>query len=460
MSQEKSAARFSRRDLFYLGALLLVAFLVGLRGILNYGYIGQDFDPHNLLIKTFPGGYGYGLTNPPGLYFLGNLIYRHVTDVYYLEIFAFLFLVLNLAGLWVLFELLWRMIGSWRLRYAAAALITFIPFRTIHSLVLASDALTVPLFVAIVLLTLRLFRNPRSVFTWAGLSLTLSAALMIKYTFVGLLVPIAFVVGIKTFQDLTLRQGLRCLALVVFALGIPAMVFLLQMRESRKLGGQTTSGHWKAKETPSIMRWSDILLPQRSDVEIFSAPQYFRDKVYVTRKYSYLGLVHLTSFTDSQNFFQTPPAGVSTDWKQRAQASFFRDRSPRSQTFSALSVAWCLPLSMLAIAGTLGCGALALHALFFPARARVPAETIVVTALAAGFYAPVFFSLTRLGDPYTPGYWLPRLVLPGLLVFFALGYVLLDAGAKNGPPRREKITGTLSLVHAAVACGIFIALLF
>jgi len=29
-------------------------------------------------------------------------------------------------------------------------------------------------------------------------------------------------------------------------------------------------------------------------------------------------------------------------------------------------------------------------------------------------------------DPYAAGYWLPRLVLPALLIFFGLGFVMLD----------------------------------
>lgn len=461
MSHEPPASRFSHRDRCYLGALLVVALLVGLSGIKDHGYIGQDFDSHHLVIKTYPLNFSYGMTNPPGLYVLGNLIYRYITEVYYLEVLAGFFLVLNLAGLWLLFGLLWSMIDSWRLRYAAAALITFVPFRTVHAIVIASDAFTIPLFAAIAALTLHLFQKPRSVSAWVGLSLTLSVALLTKYTFVGTLAAIAAVLGIKLIRELTGGELARYLTIAFFALGIPASVFLLQMQESRKVSGATTTGHWKPKGNPPVMRWSDILLPQRSDVRIFSALQYFPDEVYVTRRYSFMGLVHLTSFSDSQNFFENPPTKVSPHWKQRARESFHRDRSRLSHLLSKLSLAWCVPLSILAIAGTLGCGALGLHALFFPGRARVAPATIVVAALAAGFYAPVYFSLTQLGDPYTAGYWLPRLVLPGLLMFFALGFVLLDFAVRNngGDPRREKIVGRLALAHTAVACAIFIAIL-
>jgi len=164
----------TRACLFIFG-LLAIALGVGLSGIAHHGYIGQDFDGiqgHHYLIRSYPEGYSYRLTNPPGLYLLGNSIFRHVSGVYYLEILAGFFLVINLAGVWLLFGLIWKMISSWQLRYAAAAFVTFVPFRTIHAIVIASDAFTLPFFSLVAVFTLRLFDDPRRYFDWLGLSLS------------------------------------------------------------------------------------------------------------------------------------------------------------------------------------------------------------------------------------------------------------------------------------------------
>lgn len=460
MSQNQPANRFQKGDRLFLGLLLAAGFLVGLLGIVHLGYIGQDFDGiegHNYLIRNFPDAYSFRLTNPPGLYWLGNLIFRHITSVYYLEILASCFLVMNLAGLWLLFPLLWEMIDSRRLRYAAAALITFVPFRTIHAIVISSDAVTLPFFAVVAVITLRLLKNPRSVFGWVALSLVLSVAIGLKYTFVGMLVPIAAVLGLTLIRELAAGERARWINIALCSLALPAGIFLIEMRLSDAARGGAPSTHWKRPGDASAMRWSDLLTLQQSDAGIFSAPQYFQDRVYGFRKFSYMGLVHLSSFTDSQNFFQKPPAKISASWRQRSNDGFLRERTPWSQALQQASVAWCVPDSILAIAGALGFGALALLALAFPRRALLTPAALIVTALAWGFFGPIFFNLPRVGDPYTAGYWLPRLVLPGLLMFFALGFAGVDFALRRlrCPPAVAKTVEIACLAHTAVACALF-----
>jgi hypothetical protein len=462
MFAEKPKSRFEKGDRLFLGAILAIAFVVGLRGIAHHGYIGQDFDGiegHHYLIRMFPEGYSYRLTNPPGLYWLGNLVFRHLSTFYYLEVLAVIFLTINLAGLGLLFGVIWEMIALRPLRFAAAGLIAFVPFRTIHAVVIAADAFTVPFFALAVVLTLQLFKNPRSLPAWFGLSAGLSLAVACKYTFVGLLVPVAVVLGIRLLRSLAAGERRHWITVAVLALALPAGVFMLEMRESAKLAGSTTSGHWKAREAPSEMRWQDMLTLQKSDVGIFSAPHYFRDEVYGYRKFSYGALLHLSAFTDIQNLFQPPPLKISSHLGQRAHGGFLRERTGRSQLLAQWSVAWCVPFTILAIVGTLGCGLLALHALFFPGSADLSPATVVAAALAAGFYAPVFFSLPHVGDPYTAGYWLPRLVMPALVIFLTLGFTFIDLAFRKSP-RRGTVVGRVCLVHAGVACALFIGFLF
>ena len=152
-----------------------------------------------------------------------------------------------------------------------------------------------------------------------------------------------------------------------------------------------------------------------------------------------------------------PPAAVSTNWRQRAYQGFLRERTPRAQALEEWSVAWCVPCSLLAIAAASGFGALAVPAAVFPPRALLPPAVLLATALAWGFYGPIFFSLPWIGDPYTAGYWLPRLVLPGLTTFLVLGFVLVEFALRRTPfsPRVRTALEYGLLAHTAVACGLF-----
>lgn len=451
---------FSRRELWLLALLSAAGFAVGLRGIINYGYIGQDFFTHKVLIDTFPWSYSYMRTNPPGLYWFGSLMRNHVSSAHYLELVALSFLAFNTLALWIIYGFLWRGISSPQLRFAAAALVTFVPFRVIHAIVLAADALTLPLFALAALFTFRLFGNPRAVASWIGLSLSLCAGMFFKYTFVGLLPPVALLLGVAVLRRLEPHERLRWSAVGILALAAPTAAFALQMRECERQNGNVASGQWLPEGAPSVMRWSDILTLQRSDLELFSAPDYLRGKLYASRKYSYLGLLHVSTFTDVLGNFQPPPDNAFEASNKLIGAPAARDRSPLSQALQEWSVRLSLVFSALAIAGTAYCAVRSGLALF-PGRPPFPEAIVVLTALAIGFYSTVFFSLHRLADPYTPGFWMPRLVLPALVVFLGLGFVMLDSACRRLDRHglaRSVVPWTFT-GYTIAACAIFVGFL-
>jgi hypothetical protein len=429
----------------------------------RYGYIGQDFLYHRGLILTFPytpWSFSYSQTSPPALYYLGSLIHSYVSAKYYLAIIALGFLAFNVLGLWVIYGLLWKSIADWQLRYSAAAFITFLPFRVIHSIVIAADAFTLPVFALVALFTFRLFENPRDGRSWAGMSLCLSFGMVCKYTFSGMLPVMALLMAVAIGTRLTRGERLRWGAIGTLALAVPSALFLLQMREIDRVKGAFTGVVWLQKGEPSVMRWSDILLLKRSDLSLLSAPDYFRDKIYEERKHSYLGLLHVSSVTDVMDLFQAPPGKVSTDWLQRTRKPFFRERTALSQALQTWSDRWCLVYSALAIAGTLFCGFLSGKSLLLR-RPFLPNAAIVMTAMAVGYYSPILFSLTRLVDPYAAGFWLPRLVLPALVVFFGLGFVMLDSLYERLGRRQPALKALLGAFtgYTLVACLLFIGFL-
>jgi len=460
MPTQPPTVQFERRDLWFLVALTVVGLGVELIGIYHYGYIGQDFNYHRYFILTFPRTYSYVLSNPVGLYWFVNLIHNHLSAGYTFELTALAFLAGNVFGLWLMYGFIWQAVADRHLRYAAAAFITFVPFRLIHAVVIAADAFTIPLFALTAFFALRLFRQPRSLFSWTGLSATLSAGMLCKYSFVGLIPPLVLLIVVAFGRKLARGERLRWGLTGLLALTLPAGIFLFEMKESARVNGASTSGHWLPRGAPSVMRWRDVLTLQEGDAGVLAAPEYLRDRVYEFRKYSYMALLHLSSFTDLLGYFQAPPPEIPLGWSGRLQFEFSRRRDALSLSLQKLSVRWSLPFSLLALAGVLTGGALSLQSLLV-AKSKLPDATVVLTALAAGYYSLVFFSLPRLADPYGSGYWLPRLVLPALLVFHCLGFALVDfvcARLGRWPAWPKAIRSGLA-AYTAVACVVFVSFL-
>ena len=451
---------FSVGDLLFLFAISAAGFAVGLIGIRHYGYIGQDFAWNQRYVLSFPEGWSYALTNPPGFYWFGSIIRNNFGLDHWLGLNALAYLILNTLALWIVYGLLWRCISRTQLRCAAAAFATFVPFRVIHAIVLASDGFTLPVFAVAALFTFRLLGDPRSLLSWAGLSAGLLVGMFFKYTFAGLLPPVALVLGVAIWRRLPKGERAPWIAIGILALALPSGALVIQARESAKAGSYSSTGQWLPKGSPSVMRWSDMLTLKASDVRLLSAPDYLQGMLFGFRTYSYLGLLHVSSFSDVLNCFQRPPETVSPDWYPSTDELKIRPRTHLSQALQTLSVRWCLGFSALAMAGTLYC--ILRSARWLVQRGPAAADAIVVlTALAVGFYSPIFLSLHRVAHPYTAGYWTPRLILPALLVFFCLGFVLLDAAC--GLLEREKAPARPLLLlisaYTLVACLLFIGFL-
>lgn len=447
---------FTRKDRFYIICLTCAAFTLGLLGLYHYGYIGQDFTAHRNFILAFPQGYSFAATNPIGFYWLASTVRCHISAQYYLEITAFIFLVINTASLFGLYTLIWKTLYQWPLRYAAAALITFVPFRIVHSIVIAADAFTVPVFVVITLLSHKLLEKPNSVLTWLGLTIFLTVGILTKYTFVGMLPPVAGVMAFIIWKYVKHAKRIYWSLTAVVVLAVPSTIFLYSMHESGKVNGYTTSGHWLPKGAEPIMRWSDILTLKKKDTKLLFAPEYFRNHLYEDRKYSYIGLVHIGSFTDCLNYFQHPPHEISMDWHNRNQEDFMRTRNETSKVLQIFAVNWCIPFTILAILGTIYYLALAIPTLIRPSR-LLSQQSAIMALLAAGFYAPIFLNLPRVSQPYLAGYWLPRLVMPSLIIFLILGFASVELTLSKLPSVTDytKIITITCLVYTAIACILF-----
>lgn len=148
------------------------------------------------------------------------------------------------------------------------------------------------------------------------------------------------------------------------------------------------------------------------------------------------------------------------DRDKREQTFFVRDRSQFAQVLQEWAVRWCVPFSILGIVGTLFCGVLSVQSLL-STNPWLPNATVILTTMAAGTHSVILFSLPRINDPYTAGYWLPRLVMPSLLIFYCLGFVMLDVVCRhwNHRPAARNVFLWAFSGYTAIACLLFIGFL-
>jgi hypothetical protein len=225
---------------------------------------------------------------------------------------------------------------------------------------------------------------------------------------------------------------------------------------SRKAKGVTAVTQWLGPSEPAEMAIADIVGLKMRDLELLRAPQYFRDRIYEPHKYSYLGLLHVAMFTDVMNFFQQDP-DIARHRLDHAQQSTGLPRTRRVQRRSRIAVVASLPVSAAALVGTMVIAVSSLQRLVLN-RGTAALPLAILTALAVGFYAPIILNITRMVGAYGAGYWLPRLVMPSLLTFLMLGFVLLDRILAAPRLSRSAIPGRVCLAYTAALCAVYVSI--
>ena len=158
-------------------------------------------------------------------------------------------------------------------------------------------------------------------------------------------------------------------------------------------------------------------------------------------------------FTDVLNYFQEKPR-LSEHWDKHARDSDGLPRARVSTIWSPIAVVAALPVSAAALLGGLWFSVTSL-AWLAGKRGRLVMPLAVLSLLACGFYAPIILNITKVRGAYTCGYWLPRLVMPSLLSFLILGFVIVER-AIAALPRGRGICAWAWLAYAAILSVVFI----
>jgi 4-amino-4-deoxy-L-arabinose transferase-like glycosyltransferase len=443
----QSSGSRPRARLIWAGAIgvsLLLSILAALRG----GYIGPDYQTHLERLTQWSRVFDFSNPDPPLYYLLGYGIFRALGSSNAFPItLSILQAVLNGVVLWQFFLYVARRFQSPLVHLALVLFLALLPVRVIHATTIGTDCMTIPCFVLLLFLFDR-FVNADGAPGWQAvvLGLGLALATWVKYSFVAL-IPALFALLIVFWVRRRWRLS-RFLGVCVLSLLLPSALTLYSFHQTRSAEGYYRQLLWLPKGFDSCMDFKDLLSVKKNDVQLFSAPEYFKKQILAPHKHSYIGLVHLGMFTDTMNIFQElsvpqqfgsimiPDQKVRREWKTGwMQASML------------LGLLW----TMLALGGTAW---KLLHALRNLWRDKLERED------AAMFLGLAYFLLMFLPIPFVYnanlfGFWTPRLILPSLLCFFLAAFLLIDRSAAS--KWHFLAPAVLSLV--VIQCAIEVAVL-
>jgi hypothetical protein len=431
-----------------------ISLLHAIFNIFNLGYAGQDYSQHmDLLGAAQSGILLFNSTNPPGLYVFAAYVSRLTSSYFTMEAIAGALVLVNLVALAFCYVIVRRLIVSIPLRIAAFAIITFLPVRTVTSIVFASDALTVlPMVIMVILVA----SHVRSSSLWAQLALAMLGgwvwclALYTKFTFLALPLGITAVCGLWIVRRQAWRSRIRFLMTLVVGAVLP-FYFGWWIYSSMKEAG---SVHFGKLDKGIGMSWGALLGIQRRDINILTAPEFICDRdMNAAVGYSYISLVHLGAFSDVWNFLQQPAPEVFLRPRPLTKC-FPRERPPIAKMLTPVALALSLPITVLGLFGAIYQLSAGLVRNFRSPSAEGDLKLALVF-MSIAIIMPPILRLPYYQTVYVFGYWTPRLILPGLLGFLILGFVSLDEFLRGRSPWLSKAV----MAYAAMLSGIYLLIL-
>jgi 4-amino-4-deoxy-L-arabinose transferase-like glycosyltransferase len=398
---------------------LAFAFVLSTRAVLRGGYIGPDYHTHLSRLIEWPKVFDFSATNPPIYYLPGRSLFLLIgsSNAYPITL-SILQVAINLVALWHFFGYTQPRFGSTIVHSAFCLFLVFLPVRIIHAATLGPDSMTVPLFVLLLFVFDKFFREEASTLRNAALlGLALGVAVWVKYSFMAL-IPTLLVVFLSLWMK---RQWnlQRFFAISILSLALPSALSLHSFWASSRMHGYNTEKHWVKKGIPPDMTYRDLLSVKANDLRLFRAPEYFKREILLPHRYSYLGLSHMSVFGDPMNLFQelSVPQDIGKilipDQKTRRAW-----KTPVMSMSMYLGVIW----TALALLGTAWLLSSALHRLV---KGDLQREHITML-LAIAYFLLMFLPIPFVHGGALFGYWTPRLILPPLLAFFLAGFLFID----------------------------------
>ena len=430
-----------------LSLIVSVFFAVCRNEVLHGTTLGQDFPFHRLATLRFAEGtsrwFFMDPTSRPFLYGLGGMLVKSFGEAAGFARASYVFVGFAMIALILLHDLSRRMISNPTIRISAVALIAFLPTTLVTTVVYAADTLSLLPFVLAGWALIRCFESKttrESAFNAALCATALCFGNTCKATF--LIIPFGAALAVAT----SLRAGSLSAKRAVVVLSIAALIPLAfgywistQAKAEEANSPARHSFDWKGTGEMTAARFLGL---KASDSVIFEAPVLFQNPHHHRptdnllthdNSVSYGALLALGIFSDVLNF-----AGNNTVNQT--------DRPALQQYASETSIRIGLFLLAGSVVSVVSLTLLLLGGLIRPALSPKPA-ILACLSLALAWYLPLTLILPFVHHVYGWSYWLPRLVLPALWVFFLLLFERIDALV---PDRYRTLVGVLIALIVSV----------
>lgn len=423
VSQPNTSTRWIGR--LVVPVCLLISALHGAWNIARFSYAGQDYYEHfGLLRRAQSGIISFQVTNPPGFYLFSSYASRFFPASYEMEGLALMQMILNLLVLGLWYYVLRQIITNAWIRLACFAVLTFLPVRTVTSVVFAPDALTVlPMILTVIVVAWQgqATRTLALMLISGALTFIGFSGMTIKYTFVALPVG-AILLGVfwaTRRQAIGTRMG-RIAGLSFQT--IAALLMITWMYTQMKAGN---SIHFSNTQRGEGITWGALVGLTKNDLRIFSAPEFTCGQpMAAAQGLSYISLLHLGTFSDVWQFFQQPHQHIFLIDRPLAEC-FARFRPYLAKTLTPMALVLSVPITLLALVGTAyQLGIRGFKNLYQSGWNNDLRLTIGLISLI--LFIPPVARLPYYETAYVFGFWTPRLVLASVLGFIVLGFALLD----------------------------------
>jgi 4-amino-4-deoxy-L-arabinose transferase-like glycosyltransferase len=429
-------------------SVLAVSFFLSVFASLRGGYIGPDYNTHLARIIEWSKIFDFGATNPPLYYLLGHGLFLIIGSRTAFPIaLSVIQAGVNIVALWWFFIYVERRFVSPLVYAGLVGLLAFLPVRIIHAATIGTDCATIPLFVLLLFLFDKFSSDETSTARNASLlGSALGLAVLTKYSFIALL-PLILIVFIWIWRKREWKLS-RFAGICVISLAVPSAVTLCSFWGSSQVHGYNTEKHWERNGIPADMNYKDLFSIKANDIQLFSAPEYFKRAILAPHKHSYLGLSQLGVFTDTMNLFQ------DLSVPQRFGSVLIPDqktRHPWKTSVMEVSMLLGTVWTLLALVGTPWSLLQAWKHLF---KDKLELEDCAML-LGIAYFLLMFLPIPFVHAGAQFGYWTPRLILPALLCFFLAGFLLIDQTVA----RKSNAAAFLLLMLVAMQSAIEIAML-
>jgi hypothetical protein len=425
-------------------ALIFFGFLaLQLHAISRGNYAGQDYQRHSAIIRvsaqyplltlmapiTMTGG-----TPSTAYHYIGGRIYRIFGERHAWKAMAIVNVTLNIFALLLFYFLICRVVRSGLLRVGCMVFITFLPVMVVTSMVIAADAFMPFFFIAsvwmLILIIDRLQKGHSAVGLMALEGALLAGAFLIKGNFIPIFAGM-MIVGIILHRYRILR-GRRLLFAFLLIIAVPMAVITIfwfgYMSEQTPM--------YFHRDVPQSLsariNFRSLLFFKGKDAYLLDAPFFHEVRsqdgrvfrpMHENNYYSYPALLHVGIFTDLLNIDQ--PIRYRSNDPGVVDEYYTRVRPQENQNRMKLSVRTSLVFFLSTFFAVLWLICAGISAVW---QRKDPQEipVIILFVLGLSLFLGMAFALPFMTWTYEWGFWLPRFIVPSILSFGTILFVVLD----------------------------------